>query len=177
MDGIDAEAWTEAKTLAVNTLKAESARLCKNPEFAAKVSGKAKINIKEFKVDFGELQELKESRTIAVEVTPENIDDLFTKCETILGEGLKDEYWRRFHDHDEPDRAKLELFCVLQDPASVRSVQEECGNHTVVSAVSNARESKLLQQPDHRQRVLPAVIEQSLPDPVPLGLFQVSPHQ
>ena len=127
MDGIDAEAWAEAKTLAVETLKAESARLRKNPEFAAKVSGKAKINIKEFKVEFGELRELKESRTIAVEVTSENIDDLFTRCETILGEGLKDEYWRRVHDHDEPDRAKLELFCILQDPASVRSVQEECG--------------------------------------------------
>lgn len=127
MDGIDADAWAEAKTLAVETLKAESARLRKNPEFAAKVSGKAKINIKEFKVEFGELRELRESRTIAVEVTPENIDDLFTRCETILGEGLKDEYWLRVHDHDEPDRAKLELFCVLQDPASVRSVQEECG--------------------------------------------------
>jgi type III restriction enzyme len=127
MDGIDAEAWNEAKTLAVDTLKAESERLCKNDEFAAKVTGKAKINIKEFKVEFGELHELKESRTIAVEVTPENIDDLFTKCETILGEGLKDEYWRRFHDHDDPDKAKLELFCVLQDPAAVRVVQEECG--------------------------------------------------
>jgi type III restriction enzyme len=127
MDGIDAEAWGEAKTLAVETLKAASARLRKNPDFAAKVSGKATINIKEFKVEFGELRELKESRTIAVEVTPENIDDLFTKCETILGEGLKDEYWRRVHDHDEPELAKLELFCVLQDPASVRSVQEECG--------------------------------------------------
>jgi type III restriction enzyme len=127
MDGIDAEAWSEAKTLAVDTLRAESVRLRKNPEFAAKISGKAKINIKEFKVEFGELRELKESRTIAVEVTPENIDDLFTRCETILGEGLKDEYWRRVHDHDEPDQCKLELFCVLQDPASVRSVQEECG--------------------------------------------------
>jgi type III restriction enzyme len=111
----------------VETLKAESARLRKNPEFAAKVSGKATINIKEFKVEFGEIRELKESRTIAVEVTSENIDDLFTRCETILGEGLKDEYWLRVHDHDEPDQCKLELFCVLQDPASVRSVQEECG--------------------------------------------------
>ena len=127
MDGLDAEAWGEAKTLAVETLKTESARLRKNPDFAAKVSGKATINIKEFKVEFGELRELKESRTIAVEVTPENIDDLFTRCETILGEGLKDEYWRRVHDHDEPELAKLELFCVLQDPASVRAVQEECG--------------------------------------------------
>ena len=62
-----------------------------------------------------------------MEVTPENIDDLFTACETILGEGLKDEYWRRVHDHDDPDRAKLELFCILQDPAAVRAVQEECG--------------------------------------------------
>lgn len=127
MDGVDPEAWAEAKTLAVEALKTESERLRKNPEFAAKVTGKATINVKEFKVEFGELRELKESRTIAVEVTPENIDDLFTKCETILGEGLKDEYWRRVHDHDEADRAKLELFCVLQEPAAVRFVQEECG--------------------------------------------------
>lgn len=127
MDGVDAEAWAEAKTLAVETLKGEAARLRKNPEFAGKVSGKGKLKIKEFKVEFGELRELKESRIIAVEVTPENIDDLFSQCETILGEGLKDEYWRRVHDHDEPDRAKLELFCVLQDSASLRTLQEECG--------------------------------------------------
>src|SRR5208283_4448996 len=76
MDGIDSEAWGEAKTLVVETLKTESARLRTNPEFAAKVSGKATINVKEFKVEFGELRELNESRTIAVEVTPENIDDL-----------------------------------------------------------------------------------------------------
>ncbi len=37
------------------------------------MSGKATINVKEFKVEFGELRELKESRTIAVEVTSENI--------------------------------------------------------------------------------------------------------
>jgi type III restriction enzyme len=128
IDGIDAEAWNEAKTLTVETLKAAAARLRKNPEFASKVSGKATINVKEFKVEFGELQELTALRTIAVEVTSENIDDLFTRCETILGEGLKDEYWRRVHDHHEPELAKLELFCVLQDPASVRLVQEECGN-------------------------------------------------
>src|SRR5262249_14552333 len=72
------------------------------------------------------LQELKESRIIPVEVTSENIDDLFVRCETILGEGLKDEYWRRFHNHDEPDQSKLELVCVLQDSAAVRLLQEEC---------------------------------------------------
>ena len=127
IDGIDRDAWPEAKALAVDTLKAEASRLRKNADFAARVTGKAKINVKEFKVEFGELHELRESRTIAVEVTPENIDDLFAKCETVLGEGLKDEYWRSSHDHDEPDLAKLELFCVLQDPASVRTVQEECG--------------------------------------------------
>jgi hypothetical protein len=91
------------------------------------VSGKAKINVKEFKVEYGELRELKDARTIAVEVTSENIDDLFVRCETILGEGLKDEYWQRTHDREEPDQAKLELFCVLQDQAAVRAVQEECG--------------------------------------------------
>jgi type III restriction enzyme len=127
MDGIDSEAWAEAKSLVVGTLRAESARLRKNPAFAAKVSGKAQITVREFRVEFGELRELKEARTVAVDVTPENIDDLFRSCETILGEGLKDEYWREALDGDEPDLAKLELFCVLQDPASVRSVQEQCG--------------------------------------------------
>jgi type III restriction enzyme len=149
MDGIDAEAWGEAKRLAVETLKAAAARLRKNPDFAAKVTGKATINVKEFKVEFGELTELKESRTIAVEVTSENIDDLFTRCETILGEGLKDEYWRRVHSHDEPDLAKLELFCVLQDPASVRSVQAECGNR--IDALFDKHQDKIEEMSSSRR--------------------------
>jgi type III restriction enzyme len=149
MDGIDAEAWAEAKTLSVETLRTESARLRKNPDFAAKVSGKARINIKEFKVEFGELRELKESRTMAVEVTSENIDDLFTRCETILGEGLKDEYWRRAHDHDEPDQSKLELFCILQDPASVRAVQEECGKR--IDTLFEQYRDKIEEQPSSRR--------------------------
>ena len=33
----------------------------------------------------------------------------------------------RAHEHDDPERAKLELFCILQDPAAVRAVQQECG--------------------------------------------------
>jgi hypothetical protein len=126
IDGLSSS-WPEAKTLTVETLRAEAERLRKNPDFAAKITGKARINIKEFKVEFGELHALREGRTIAVEITPENIDDLFSKCENILGEGIKDDYWRRVHDHDEPDLAKLELFCVLQDPAAVRVVQDECG--------------------------------------------------
>src|SRR5207245_10937979 len=36
--------------------------------------------------------------------------------------------WRPFHDHGDPRQSKLELFWMLHDPASVRSVQEECGN-------------------------------------------------
>jgi type III restriction enzyme len=127
IDRIDPDAWTDAKTLTVNTLKQESARLRQNPEFAAKVSGKGKINIKEFKVEFGELQELTHARTIPVDVSAENIDDLFEECETTFGEGLKDEYWRSVHDHESPDAAKLELFCLCKDPEAVRTVQDACG--------------------------------------------------
>ncbi len=127
MDGIDPHAWADAKSLVVRALKAQSARLRKDPEFSAKVSSKAIINIKEFRVEFGELAEFTTPVTMTVEVTPENIDDLFAKCEIILGEGLKDEYWRATHDHEDTDRAKLELFCILQDPAAVRLVQEESG--------------------------------------------------
>jgi type III restriction enzyme len=142
-------AWAKAKTLVVETLKAEAMRLRKKPEFAAKVSGKAKIDIREFKVEFGELLELKESRTIAVDVTTENIDDLFARCEPILGEGLKDEYWRLVHDEDEPDLAKLELFCVLQDPKAVRSVQEECGKR--IDELFELYRDKIEEKPSSRR--------------------------
>ncbi|MCY2926596.1 MAG: hypothetical protein NT031_14385, partial [Planctomycetota bacterium] len=127
MDKMDAGAWTEAKTLAIDALKTQSARLRKDSVFAAKVSGKGKINVKEFKVEFGELHELMHARTIAVDVSAENIDDLFEECEAVFGEGIKDEYWRRVHDHDNPDAAKLELFCISKDPEAVRAVQEACG--------------------------------------------------
>jgi type III restriction enzyme len=125
-DGVDQKAWPSAKTLVFEAISAEAARLRKESDFVVKVSGKATINIKEFKVEFGELLEVEKARTISVEVTPENIDDLFAKCETILGEGIKDDYWKRVHDHQEPDQAKLELFCILQDPAAVRTIQEAC---------------------------------------------------
>jgi type III restriction enzyme len=143
------EAWGEAKTLAVETLKSESARLRRDPDFAAKVSGKAQLDIKEFKVEFGELRELRESRTISVDITSENIDDLFGQCETVLGEGLKDEYWRRVHDPGEPDQAKLELFCVLQDPASVRAVQEECGRR--IDSLFEQHRNKIEELPASRR--------------------------
>ena len=54
IDGIAADAWSDAKNLAVESLKAEAARLKKNADFAAKVTGKARINVREFKVEFGE---------------------------------------------------------------------------------------------------------------------------
>jgi type III restriction enzyme len=66
-----------------------------------------------------------------------------------LGEGLKDEYWRRVHDHDEPELAKLELFCVLQDPASVRSVQEECGKR--IDELFEQHRDKIEEMPSSRR--------------------------
>jgi hypothetical protein len=141
--------YTVDDLIARGTLTQAIADLLAEQIRSGKVSGKATINIKEFKVEYGELRELKESRTIAVEVTSENIDDLFTKCETILGEGLKDEYWRRVHDHDEPDQSKLELFCILQDPASVRSVQEECGKR--IDALFEKYRDKIEEMPSSRR--------------------------
>lgn len=126
MDGIDPRAWSEAKNLVVKTLKAEFNRLCQSPDFLARVRGKAKINVKEFRVEFGELHELGESRILSVDLSPENINDLFSRCEAILGEGLKDEYWRKVHNRKDPDRTKLELCSILQDSSATRAVQEAC---------------------------------------------------
>lgn len=58
----------------------------------------------------------------------ENIDQLFDEAGRMLasGEGLHHTYWKRYHDKEKPNQAKLELFSVLRQPETL-SLMEQLG--------------------------------------------------
>jgi type III restriction enzyme len=51
-------------------------------------------------------------------LTEENIEQLFDATGRLLaaGEGLHRTYWKRYHDKEKPNEAKLELFALMRQP-------------------------------------------------------------
>lgn len=56
-----------------------------------------------------------------VSLAEENIDQLFDEAGRILasGEGLHRTYWKRYHDREYPNQAKLVLFAVVNQPETL----------------------------------------------------------
>jgi type III restriction enzyme len=125
-NGIAKSAMGDAKKLIIAALEAQRKRLRKDPAFAEKVTGKARINVREFVIEYGEWKEEYDSRTFLIEATPENIDDLFTQCYGVLGEGINELYVKTLFGPADDMVAKLELFCILQDKTAYDSVQTAC---------------------------------------------------
>ncbi len=63
-----------------------------------------------------------------VVLSEENIDQLFDTAGRLLaaGEGLHRTFWKRFHDKEAPNQAKLELFAIMRQPETML-VMEKLG--------------------------------------------------
>jgi type III restriction enzyme len=68
----------------------------------------------------------KEMRLILSE---ENINRLFEASGRKLaaGEGLHHSYWRRYHNQDKPNEAKLELFAIIRQPNALTEMEKLAG--------------------------------------------------
>jgi type III restriction enzyme len=126
LDGIDEDAWDEAKALVVRTLVSEAKRLQKVKAFADAINEKKEISIRAVTFDYNKLA-ANEGEEETIPATPENIESLFDLCGKMLGEGLHMEFWRKTVDMDDPLRAKLVLYLVLQDDAAGKRLEELCG--------------------------------------------------
>lgn len=91
-----------------------------------RVDASHKIEVKEVEIDCGDWKEVPGSRAAIVDATEENIDDLFDRCERMLGEGLNWEFWKLHTTKDVPARAKLELYAILQDKDAFTRVDQLC---------------------------------------------------
>lgn len=131
MHEVDMTAWDSSKKLVIDTLDAELARLKKiDPNFDAKVEGSGQITLNAVIVEQGTWKET-QGQTITVPLDEKNIDDLFNRAGQRLGEGLHLDYWQTHYDQDEademPSRSRLELFLMLQDEKTWKTLESVCG--------------------------------------------------
>jgi type III restriction enzyme len=125
-DGIDKVALQSSRDLVIETLSSEWARLRRDETFRATVTAGGEIVVREVHVEYGQWKESATPRTIKIPATTENIEDLFDRCERVLGEGLKDEYWKRKADAKDPLRAKIELVGLLQNRTTWEKLEAAC---------------------------------------------------
>jgi type III restriction enzyme len=123
LDEIDSHAWNEAKALVINSLTKELKRLRQDPQFARFYSKNQVIEVREVQIEAGDWKAIGDGKIVKVIATPENIDDLFDVCGRMLGEGLHKEYWKDKWNREEPQRAKLELYGILQDKSAWQKLE------------------------------------------------------
>lgn len=131
MHEVDMTAWDGSKKLVIDTLDSELARLKKDDlNFDAKVKGSGQITLNAVIVEQGTWKEI-QGQTITVPLDEKNIDDLFNRAGQRLGEGLHLDYWQTHYDQDEademPSRSRLELFLMLQDEKTWKTLESVCG--------------------------------------------------
>jgi type III restriction enzyme len=131
MHEVDMTAWDGSKKLVIDTLDAELARLKKDDsKFDAKVKGSGQITLNAVIVEQGTWKEI-QGQPITVQLDQKNIDDLFNRAGQRLGEGLHLDYWQTHYDQDEademPSRSRLELFLMLQDEKTWKTLESVCG--------------------------------------------------
>ncbi len=126
LHAIDMDAVDDAKALVIGTLRHELERLrTEVPGFDEKVSGAHEIAVKAVTIEQGTWKELGGDQE-RFALNDRNIEDLFHRAGLRLGEGLEIDYWQTHCDMDDPQRAKLELFLILQDRKAWENLEKAC---------------------------------------------------
>lgn len=83
------------------------------------------IEVEALKVVTGSMT-IDTSTTTRLTLSEENIEQLFDAAGRLLaaGEGLHRSYWKKFHDHDKPNEAKLELIAILRQIESMPALEK-----------------------------------------------------
>jgi len=83
------------------------------------------IEVEALKVVTGSMT-IDTSTTTKLTLSEENIEQLFDAAGRLLaaGEGLHRSYWKKFHDHDKPNEAKLELVAMLRQIVSMPALEK-----------------------------------------------------
>ena len=123
-DGLDSGAHEKAKDVLLGVLRSEHERLRGTEWFKAVVEEKGKIEVRGY--DWRLWTALgDDAETIELDVSAENVDDLFDAVGRKLGEGLHKAWWKSRFEEDPATKtkAKLELFALCTDPAVPRRVE------------------------------------------------------
>jgi type III restriction enzyme len=140
-DALDPDGPEKATEVLLNVLRAEHNRLKDTDQFRDIVEEKGKLEVRG--IDWRMWTDLDdEAETVELDISAENVDDLFEAAGRKLGEGLHKAWWRARVREDLADKteAKLELFAICADPTVLRklestaqaAVQQWLKDHNVV---------------------------------------------
>lgn len=125
-DKLDLDAYDKARDSLIGVLvKHRDKKLGGDAAWGTVVMEGGEIELDISKIDLSDLGQPRHVRTIRATLTPENVHRLFESCNRIIapGEGLAEAFWKKAHDIDEPDRAKLELYALVRDPAVIKELE------------------------------------------------------
>lgn len=122
-DGLDEQALELATRRIVNTMTDKRNTLVAGDEdFRSQVSGLGRIKLKPLHID-QQSYEMTVGSVETVEVSDQNVDDLFGLAEQRLGGDLAVAYLKANHDNSDPHKAKLELYLLLQRADVITAVE------------------------------------------------------
>ncbi|WP_368774771.1 DEAD/DEAH box helicase [Bacillus aerius] len=125
--GFSENTLKESKELIIQTIHDEKIRLLTEDDaFAKRLDYSDEITIKPVIVEQGVWKE-SDGEPINIELTPENIKELFNRSGRRLGNGLHEEYWSKYSCSDDYDRVKVELFLTLQQETTFNKLEKICG--------------------------------------------------
>lgn len=123
-DDIDPDGPEQATEELLGVLRGEHDRLKDTEQFQDVVAEKGKLTVTatEWQM-WADLDG--DTETVEVEISDENIDDLFDAAGRKLGEGLHKAWWkaRVKEDPSAKKRARLELFALCNDPAVPKKIE------------------------------------------------------
>jgi type III restriction enzyme len=123
-DGLDPAALASARTLLLQTLEERRGALKDTEEFRKRVKESGTILVRSVEYAYGD--EIISERIIELEVTPENVNDLFVSAGKKLGEGLHKLYWKSRIEGDrtlDQMLVKLELCALVADNEAIKTLE------------------------------------------------------
>jgi type III restriction enzyme len=125
-EGVYADADEEIRKILTAKLREIRDSLVANDSgWNASVRSGGEIDVDVTLVSIGEM-DVSGRKSIKLTLSEENIDQLFDASGRILaaGEGLHRSYWKRYHDHENPNEAKLELFALASSQNVLSELQK-----------------------------------------------------
>ncbi len=125
-DDIDPDGPEKATGVLLGVLRDEHDRLKDTEQFEDVVAEKGKLEVRatEWRM-WANLED--DAKTVEVEISDENVEDIFDAAGRKLGEGLHKAWWKaRVRENPTPNKkAKLELFALCNDPAVPKKVESK----------------------------------------------------
>lgn len=124
-DSINPDAVEVSSNTLLALLKSEYRTLSQTSGFQLIVESKGKVQVKS--VDWQVLGESKAGETTTLDISKENLDDLFNAAGRKMGEGLHKAWWKQRTNEDGALRAKAKLeavaFCIM--PSVLEKLERE----------------------------------------------------